>query len=922
LPLSWNEIKDRALRFSREWATEASERAEAQTFWNEFFEVFGITRRRVASFEEPVRNLQGERQRGFIDLFWKGVLIAEHKSRGERLDPAYTQALDYFPGILERDLPRFVMVSDFARMRLRDLESGEEHEFTLTDLHRNVQRFWFIAGYRPQIIRPEDPVNLKAAEKMGRLHDQLKAAGYEGHALEVLLVRLLFCLFADDTGIFPTKDAFREWVETRTNVDGSDLGPQLALVFQVLNTVTDRRPRTLDEQIAAFPYVDGRLFEETLPIATFTRAMREALLDCCGLDWSKISPAIFGALFQAIMNEKARRNLGAHYTSEQNILKVIKPLFLDALCAEFERVRGNRNRLKEFHNKLRSLTFMDPACGCGNFLVVAYRELRKLELEILRAMQNSGQRVLDVRALLLVDVDQFYGIEIEEFPVQIAQVALWLTDHQMNQMVGQEFGQYFARIPLQATPHILHGNALRVDWEALVPRDGLSYVFGNPPFVGKQYQSDEQKADLGAVFGGARGTGVLDLVAGWYIKAANLVRGSSIRCAFVSTNSISQGEQVGVLWSQLLPLGMHIHFAHRTFRWRNEARGVAAVHCVIIGFGAEDLPGKVIYDYQDLGGEAHATAATNINPYLVDAADVLLPKRREPICAVRPMAFGSMPNDGGHLILSEDERTALLHECPQSRPWVRVLLGSEEFINGTRRYCLWLVGASPQELRQMRPVMERVEMVRQARLESKRPTTQELADIPALFGEIRQPTARYIAIPEVSSVNRQFVPMDFLPPDTIATNKLYTVDGGGLYEIGVLESSMHMAWTRSVTGRLKSDYQYSAGIVYNNFPWPIDSTAQQRAAVAAAAQEVLDARARHQRSSLADLYDPLSMPPELVRAHQALDRVVDAAYVPSGGRRTYTFDADRMAFLFGLYQRITTIVPASSAPRGRRRRAR
>ncbi|MGB5146574.1 MAG: DNA methyltransferase, partial [Porticoccaceae bacterium] len=607
MPLSWNEIKDRALAFAREWADEARETAEAQTFWNQFFDIFGISRRRVASFEEPAKKL-GNR-RGEIDLFWKGMLIAEHKSRGKNLDRAYQQALDYFPGIIERELPRYVLVSDFARMRLHDLETGTAQEFALAELHKRVGLFAFIAGYATQTLAPEDPVNRKAAERMGRLHDRLKASGYAGHPLELLLVRLLFCLFAEDTGIFQPRKAFQDWVENRTTEDGSNLGALLTQFFQVLNTPERKRSTALDEQLAAFPYVNGKLFEEILPVADFDRAMREALLDACALDWSQISPAIFGALFQSIIDARARRNLGAHYTSEKNILKLIGPLFLDELRTEFDKVKNNRNRLFEFHKKLRGLTFLDPACGCGNFLVVAYRELRLLELDVLRASTGdarSGSLGLDLHGFLSVGVDQCYGIEIEEFPAQIAQVALWLMDHQMNLKVSEEFGMYFVRIPLTTSPHIVHGNALRLDWETLVPRERLSYILGNPPFVGAKFMDDAQRADAQAVFADIPSGGLLDFVAAWYVKAAEYmnprhsrVRGNpepdaqhpdlragandGTRGAFVSTNSICQGEQAGALWGWLLARGIRIHFAHRTFSWSNEARGVAAVHCVIVG---------------------------------------------------------------------------------------------------------------------------------------------------------------------------------------------------------------------------------------------------------------------------------------------------------------------------------------------------
>ncbi len=488
MPLSWNEIKSRALSFSREWADAANEDSEAKPFWIAFFEIFGITNKRVATFEHAVKKFGGDR--GYVDLFWPGVLLVEQKSRGRNLDRAFNQALDYFPGIKERDLPRHIVVCDFARFRLYDLETGDTREFALKDLHKHIRHFGFIAGYETQEIKPQNPVNIQAAERMGRLHDALKASGFEGHALEVLLVRLLFCLFADDTGIFQPAQALRTYIEERTREDGSDLGPLLAQLFQVLNTPETKRGKALDDQLAAFPYINGKLFEEAIPIADFDSAMREALLDACALDWAAISPAIFGALFQSIMDRQARRNLGAHYTSEENILKLIKPLFLDALWAEFDKVKKHRNKLFEFHKKLRGLTFFDPACGCGNFLVIAYRELRLLELEILRASlaleREFKQSLVDIFQLLSIDVDQFYGIEIEEFPAQIAQVALWLVDHQMNLKVSEEFGMYFARIPLKTSPHIVYGNALTLDWNDVLPAERASYVMGNPPFVGHQ----------------------------------------------------------------------------------------------------------------------------------------------------------------------------------------------------------------------------------------------------------------------------------------------------------------------------------------------------------------------------------------------------------------------------------------------------
>jgi len=884
MPLSWNEIRSRAHTFSRKWSEETSERAEAQSFWNDFFAVFGIERKRVAIFEKQVQIARaGEKlKHGRIDAFWKGMLLIEHKSRGQDLSRAFAQAADYFDGIVERDLPRYILVSDFARFHLYDLEEDTQVEFHLADLHKRIKYFAFIAGYRTQVIQPQNPVNIKAAERMGRLHDQLKASGYAGHPLEVLLVRLLFCLFAEDTGIFQPAGSFRLWLDERTAADGADLGPQLAQFFQVLNTPEDKRSKNLDEQLAAFPYVNGKLFEEMLPIADFDAAMRDVLLDCCALDWAAISPAIFGALFQSIMDGRARRNLGAHYTSEENILKLIKPLFLDELCAEFQRVRNNKNKLFEFHKKLRTLTFFDPACGCGNFLVIAYRELRALELDVLRASYDSNQQVLDVHQLIGVDVDQFYGIEIEEFPAQIAQVALWLMDHQMNVRVSEEFGMYFARIPLKRTPHIYHGNALTTEWNEVLPAERASFVFGNPPFVGKKEQSVAQKDDVASLFAPIKGSGVLDFVAAWYAKAANYItslhegpKRARTRCAFVSTNSITQGEQVGVLWSWLLSKGMHIHFAHRTFQWSNEARGVAAVHCVIIGFGAFDIEKKVIYEYEDIRGEPHAVSATSINPYLVDGPDVILTSRSSPISKVAEISYGSFALDDGQYTLSEKERLEIVQESPEASVFIRPFVGGQELLHSEKRYCLWLLGAPPQTLSQMPAILKRVEAVRTWRAASNRKTTKDLAATPTIFAEIRQPSSAYLAFPTVSSERRPYIPIAFLSADTVASNQIYVLPEAALFHFGILSSVMHNAWIRYTCGRLESRYRYSSGIVYNNFPWPDlpspDAGAPPspaggrgkdlREKIEAAAQAVLDARAQFPDATLADLYDPLTMPP-------------------------------------------------------------
>lgn len=911
MPLTWNEIKTRAAAFVHEWRDEEREHAEAKTFWDQFLHVFGVNRRRVATFEEAVKKAGGGQ--GFIDLFWPGVMLAEHKSRGKDLDKAYGQALDYFPNLPDDDLPRYVVVSDFERMRLHDLETGEETEFAVADLLDHVSLFGFVAGYEKRSYAEQDPVNVKAARQMAALHDALEAAGYRGHDLERMLVRLLFCLFADDTGIFSPRGAFQDFVETRTRADGGDLGPMLGALFQTLDTPPDERQRNLDETLAAFPYVNGALFSGPLRTAAFDSAMRDRLLEACALDWGGISPAIFGSLFQGVMDPEERRELGAHYTSETNILKLIGPLFLDGLRADLDRAGTNRAALGRFHDRLAAFRLLDPACGCGNFLVVAYRELRRLEMEAIRRMQG-GQRVLDIAALVRVDVDQCFGIEVEDFPAEIARTALWLVDHQMNLEVAEAFGEYFTRLPLTSTPHVLHANALTADWGSAwgeAQPEAFDVILGNPPFVGKQYQTKEQKADLRGVLHGVKGGGVLDFVTGWFVKAAHYMgEHPETRTAFVATNSVSQGEQVGILWNELMgEHGCRLHFAHRTFRWDNEATGRAAVHVVIEGFGPQDVSPKRLFDYEDVRGEPTERTVTNINPYLVEAANVVVLKRRTPICDVPPVVFGSMPNDGGHLLLNLEERDLLLSAEPSAAPFVRRFIGSREFLNGQDRYCLWLKDAPPQVLRELPEVRERVEGVRRARLDSSRKTTRELAATPMLFGEIRQPDGDYLIIPGVSSERRDYLPIGLLSSEVVASNLVYVMPNATPYHLGVLSSVMHMTWMRYTAGRMKSDYRYSASLVYNNFPWPDAPSDSQRQSVVVAAQTVLDARAPHLEAgaTLADLYDPLAMPPELVKAHRALDRAVDLAYRP----QKFTTEANRVAFLFDRYEALTNPAFAS-----------
>ncbi len=951
--LSWNEVRERAIRFSREHSGDRSESADKQTFWNDFFNVFGLRRASLASFEANVRNLHGNT--GAIDLLWKGRLLVEHKSFGQDLGLAETQAFTYIEDLTREqrwdEIPRFVLISDFARFVLYDLEPEEQrdlplfagrqvqpHHFTLAEFPRHVRHFAFMLGQTRVRLDPEDPANEKAYARMCELHDALKTGGFTGHELERLLVRILFCMFAEDTAIF-APDAFTQFIRTQTRADGTDCGAKLNELFDWLNNPAADGPLADTDPFAGFRYVNGGLFAERLGFPRFTRAMRDALLYCCDFQWARISPAVFGSLFQGVMEDRARRQQGAHYTSERDIMKVLRSLFLDDLRAEWDRVKADRSTrratgLEGFHQKLRSLQFLDPACGCGNFLVLAYRELRALEIDVVRelAAGTGGQQLLPI-----VNVDQFHGIEYSEWPVRIAEVALWLMDHQMNNTASEVFGQPVDRLPLTSSPHIVHGNALRLDWNTIVPRERCSFVMGNPPFVGKHYQNDEQRADMRAVFGESTTTGDLDYVTCWYVQAARYSAGTRIPGAFVSTNSITQGEQVPALWSVLFRRHhLKIHFAHRTFAWQSEARGRAHVHVVIIGFGAFDVSRKLITDYEGDPDNPLVVAVDNISPYLTPGSDSFVTKHRQPLCAVPTMRCGNKPTDGGHFIFTDSEREEFLRSEPGAAKFFRRFTGSEEFINGNMRWCLWLRDAAPHELRSLPRVMERVELVRNMRASSTARPTREAAAKPTQFFYESQPDTDYILIPEVSSERRSYIPMGFMLSEVISANTNFLIPSSDYYLFGVLTSSMHMAWMRTVGGRLESRYRYSGSMVYNTFPWPFTqrsagvppassqsgqdahapvsgtSEASLRAKVEACAQAVLAAREPHLPprglSNLADLYDPLTMPAELAKAHAALDRAVEKCYRPE----PFHSDRERVEFLFRLYEQLTApLLPAS-----------
>ena len=866
--LSWNEVRARAAAFAREWHDAAYEKGETQSFYNEFFEVFGVRRRTVARYEQHVAKLDD--RSGFIDLFWPGVLIVEQKSAGRDLDKAYGQAGEYFDALAEHERPRYILVSDFQTFELYDLDEREKVAFALKDLPGHVEAFGFILGVQRRAFRDQDPVNVRAAELVGKLHDALFESGYRGHDLEQFLVRIVFCLFADDTGIFD-RDIFLDFIETRMSEDGSDTGARLIELFQVLDTPESERHATRDEDLLRFPYVNGSLFDGPLRIPAFNAAMREKLLNACNFDWSNISPAVFGALFQSVMDPVERRAKGAHYTTEKNILKVIEPLFMDDLRAEFKRLKSRKDSrrwadLRRFQEKLGRLKFFDPACGCGNFLIIAYRELRALEMGVLKELhprdwQSQRQTEALAETLSLVDVDQFYGIELGEFPARIAETALWMMDHIMNNRLSLEFGQTYARIPLDNSPHIVHGDALETDWSDLLEPEDCSFVFGNPPFVGAKFQTKAQRAQVHRIARLGKSGGTLDYVAAWFIKASEYVQCSTARIGFVATNSITQGEQVGQLWPILFQRGkLEIAFAHRTFAWGSDARGKAHVHVVILGLDRREQvrAEKRLFSYPDINGE------------------------------------------------------------PEAEPYLRPYVGAREYLQGGERSILALHFAPPEALARLPRLRERVAAVRSYREGRESAPTRKLAKTPTLYHVNVLPTASFLVVPKVSSERREYVPVGWLKPPTIPSDLVFVLQDATLGDFAMLTSAMHMAWLRHIGGRLKSDYRYSIGLVYNTFPTPpgyIEGTLDV-SKLEPLASAVLGARDVHPDSTLANLYDPDLMPPDLRRAHRSLDRAVDQLY----RGRAFASERERVEHLFMLYEKMRAPLEAGLKSRTNRRR--
>lgn len=929
MSLSTNEVRARAAEFAREWKDATYESGEKQSFYDAFFNVFGMKRRQVATFEEPVKKLGGKQ--GFIDLFWKGTLLVEHKSAGRDLVRAKEQALEYFPNLKPDELPRYVLVSDFQNFELYDLDERTEVKFRLADFDKHVEAFNFVLGKKKIVFKDQDPVNIKASEIVGKLHDALEASNYKGHDLERFLVRIVFCLFADDTGIFEPSDIMLDFLESRTKEDGSDTGALLNQLFDVLNTPKPERQNNLDQDLTQFDYVNGGLFQERLRAPAFDGKMRQLLLEACRFKWDAISPAIFGALFQSVMDAKERRRKGAHYTTELNILKLIRPLFLDALHAEFEEIKqrkgaDRRNKLNAFHDRLAGLTFFDPACGCGNFLIITYRELRRLEVDLLKEIYPSGQQVLDVTKLSKLDVNQFYGIEIEEFSALIAETAMWMMDHIMNNELSLAFGQNYARIPLKKSATILHDDALKADWTALLAPEKCSYLLGNPPFSGAKTQDDKQRAQVREIakLGGSGGT--LDYVAAWFLKAGAYVQPKTCNAqiAFVATNSITQGEQVAQLWPILFSrYGLEISFAHRTFAWGSDASGKAHVHVVIVGFTKRNYepPEKRLFSYDDINGDPVESKHKVLSPYLFDASNLrdrhlVVEERNTALMDVPKMKAGSQPLDNQNYIFDASSRADFLAKEPNAEHLMRPYIGSEEYINGGERWILSLQSSSPDELRRLPHVMERLQAVREFRSKSKRKGTLAIADLPTRYNVEVIPERPFLVIPKVSSERRQYVPIGWMEPPTIPSDLVFVIESDDLSHFGVLTSRMHMAWLRNIGGRLESRYRYSIGIVYNPFPWP-ESGDVQRTKIRGLAQSVLDARTKFPSATLADLYDPNAMPPELRTAHHKLDEAVDGLYKRGG----FASDRERVEHLFALYEKLVQPLTARTGKEKRPKKA-
>lgn len=918
------EQKSAAKAFAEYWKDKGYEKGESQAFWMSLLrDVYGVEHpEQFISFEDQVKLDHTSFIDGYIEAthvmieqkgLGKDLRKGIKQSDGSVLSP-FQQAKRYAAELPYSKRPRWIITCNFSEFLVYDMEkpNGEPEQIFLKDLPKEFYRLQFLVDTGSEHLKKEMEISLKAGDLVGKLYDAILKQ-YKNpddsetlKSLNKLCVRLVFCLYAEDAGIFGKHGMFHDYLK---QFQPKQIREEIIKLFRVLDTKPEDRDPYMDEDLAAFPYVNGGLFaDENIEIPRFTEEIVNLLLSNASedFDWSGISPTIFGAVFESTLNPETRRSGGMHYTSIENIHKVIDPLFLDSLKAELEDIKAlkvektRQQKLRDFRKKLSMLVFLDPAAGSGNFLTETYISLRRLENDALFE-ETHGQMMLGDNDVIQVSIGQFYGIEINDFAVTVAKTALWIAESQMMQETEQLMQINLDFLPLKSYANIVEGNALRIDWESVVPKDRLSYIMGNPPFVGYSLQSKVQKDDILSIYVDEKGkpyktAGKIDYVAGWYFKAAQHMLGTNIRTAFVATNSITQGEQVSGVWKPLFDrFGIHIDFAHRTFRWDSEASLKAHVHCVIVGFSvAENTADRRLFD------NGIEKAVKNINAYLVEAIDVFVESQSKPICDVPKMSSGGKPVEGGHLIFTSEEKEEFLKKEPKAERYFRPFVGSDDYINNHPRWCLWLLNCPPNDLRSMPLVRERVEAVRQFRLESVKEATRKYADYPTRFMEIKQPDTDYILVPATSSENRRYIPMGYVDKNVIASNAASFVPNASIYHFGVLTSNVHMAWMRAVAGRLEMRYRYSVNIVYNNFPWPTP-TEEQKAKIEQTAQAILDARAKYPNCSLADLYDEVTMPPELRKAHQANDFAVMAAY---GFPKNIT-ESECVAELMGMYREMT-----------------
>ena len=930
--MNTREQKKQAKAFIKRWENRGNERQDSQSFWLDLLQsVYGIENpTEYISFENKVALDHTSFIDGFID---KTKVMIEQKGANKDLNKAirqsdgtyltpFQQAKRYSANVPYSRRPRWIITCNFKEFYIYDMEqpNGEPKVIQLADLDKEAYRLEFLVDKTNEHLEREMKVSMEAGEIVGEIYDGLLKQYVNPdnpdslHAINQLVVRLVFCLYAEDAGIFGHKMMFHDYL---ARFGSRDFRRGLMDLFSVLDTPIDTRDPYLDSELNAFPYVNGGMFaENNLEIPNFTDELRELILEhaSSSFDWSEISPTIFGAVFESTLNPETRRSGGMHYTSIENIHKVINPLFLDELKEELNEIRQFKQpktveqKAKQFQSKLASLLFFDPACGSGNFLTETYISLRRLENEAIKLYMGDTVALDLGQDLVKVKLKQFYGIEINDFAVSVAKTALWIAESQMLEETKDIVFANIDFLPLKSYTNIVEGNALEIDWESVVPKGKLNYIIGNPPFLGYSLQSPKQKSDLLSIYVDENGkpyktAGKIDFVSAWYFKASQLMHGTSIRTALVSTNSITQGEQVASVWKPLYErFGIHIDFAYRTFKWNSEAKNKAAVHCVIIGFSVSDnSKNKVIYDNET------KIIAQQINPYLIDGDIIFIDSRSKSICKVLPMVYGSKPTDGGYLFLNSKEKDEIVSKYPVTESMIRRVYGASEFINNKTRYCLWLIGHSPKTLRSIPPILNRIQSVKEFRQSSPKKQTRESAERATEFQEIRHNDNDYLLIPSVSSENRRYIPIGFMSGCAISTNANLVIPDATLYDFGILISNVHMAWMRTVAGRLKSDYRYSAKIVYNNFPWP-EVTDAQKEKISKTAQGILDARALYPDSSLADLYDELTMPKELRRAHQANDKAVMEAYGLTkivDGKKTWLTESETVARLFELYEQLT-----------------